>query len=160
MADVKELAQAKSVYAAFCHALDNQDWRYKKNDEELTISCGARGEDLPIDLDIKVDAERMLIMVLSHIPFVVQEDKRLDVAIAVSAINNVLVDGCFDYNITNGHMFFRMTNSFIESQLGEDLFKYLVYCSCQTIDEYNDKLLMLAKGMLSIEQFLKSVMSE
>ena len=78
-------------------------------------------------------------------------------AIAVSAINNVLVNGCFDYIIADGHMFFRMTNSFIESQLGADLFKYLLYCSCQTIDEYNDKLLMVAKGMISIEQFLKSL---
>ena len=157
MADVKNLAQAKSVYDAFCRTLDSEDWRYKKNDEKLTISCGARGEDLPIELEIIIDADRMLVMVLSHMPFVVQEDKRLDVAIAVSAINNALVDGCFDYNIADGHMFFRMTNSFIESQLGADLFKYLVYCSCQTIDEYNDKLLMVAKGMISIEQFLKSL---
>ena len=110
-----------------------------------------------MELDIRVDADRMLVMLLSLVPFTIQEDKRLEVAIAVSAINNALVDGCFDYDITSGRMFFRMTNSFIESQLGEDLFSYMLFCSCQTIDEYNDKLLMVSKGMLPIEQFLKSM---
>ena len=54
-------------------------------------------------------------------------------------------------------MFFRMTNSFMESKLGEEAFAYMLFCSCQVIDEYNDKFLMLAKGMVSIEQFLSSL---
>ena len=157
MAEVKNLALAKSVYATLCRTLEKNDWRYTSNEEELKISCGAQGEDLPMELDIRVDADRMLVMLLSLVPFTIQEDKRLEVAIAVSAINNALVDGCFDYDITSGRMFFRMTNSFIESQLGEDLFSYMLFCSCQTIDEYNDKLLMVSKGMLPIEQFLKSM---
>ena len=108
-----------------------------------------------MELIIYVDAERRLIMLISHLPFAIQEDKRLDVAIGVTAINNVLVNGCFDYDVATGNMIFRMTNSFIDSVIGEDTIKYMLFCSCQTVDEYNDKLLMLAKGMLSIEQLLK-----
>jgi len=157
MAELKKLEQAKSVFATLCQTLDHEEWKFKKNEEKLSVECGARGEDLPIDISINVDADRMLVLLISHIPFVIQEDKRLDVAIAVSAINNMLVDGCFDYDVTSGHMFFRMTNSFIESKLSEDVFTYMLYCSCKTIDEYNDKFLMLGKGMLSIEQFLASL---
>ena len=50
-----------------------------------------------------------------------------------------------------------MTNSFLESKISEEVFAYMLYCSCQTIDEYNDKFLMLAKGMISIEQFLSTL---
>ena len=160
MSDWKNPEHAKAAFATACQALDQNQWNYKKDEEKLIIECGARGEDLPMDITIRVDAERMLVMLLSHLPFVVQEDKRLEVAAGISAINNVLVDGCFDYDITSGHMFFRMTNSFIESKLGIEAFTYMLYCSCQTIDEYNDKLLMLAKGMLSIEQLLKSLTNE
>lgn len=157
MAEVNNVAQAKAAFDTLCQALEHHEWHYEKDEEKLSIECGAQGEDLPMKLTIKVDAERMLIMVLSHLPFVIQEDKRLEVAIAVSAINNALVDGCFDYDVASGHMFFRMTNSFLESTVSEEVFAYLLYCSCQTIDEYNDKFLMLAKGMLSIEQFLAAI---
>ena len=156
MADINKLELAKATYSNLCQTLDAQDWKYKKNEEKLMIECGAQGDDLPIELTIKVDPDRMLVMTFSHLPFVVQEDKRLEVDIAVCAVNNALADGCFDYNVTNGHMFFRLTNSFMESMLGAEAFKYMIFGSCQIIDEYNDKLLMLAKGMISIEQFLSS----
>lgn len=157
MAELKNFEQAKSAFATLCQALDNNEWHYKKDEDKLSIECGAQGDDLPMEISVKVDVDRMLVLLLSHLPFVIQEDKRLDIAIAVSAINNVLVDGCFDYDVTSGHMFFRMTNSFIESKISEEVFIYMLLCSCKTIDDYNDKFLMLAKGLVSIEQFLSTL---
>ena len=156
MAEINKLELAKTTYDNLCRTLDAQNWNYKKIEEKLMIECGAQGDDLPIELTVKVDPDRMLVMTFSHLPFVIQEDKRLEVAIAVSAINNALANGCFDYNVTNGHMFFRLSNSFMESVLGAETFKYMIFGSCQIVDEYNDKLLMLSKGMLTIEQFLSS----
>ena len=155
MADEK-LERAQKVYGTLCSTLDSHEWHYKKDEEKLSIDCGAQGEDLPMEITIKVDAERQLIMLLSHLPFVISEDKRLDVAIAVSAVNDRLVDGSFDYNIADGHMFFRMTSSFIESEIGNELFTYMLMVSCHTIDEYNDKFLMLGKGMMSIEDVISN----
>ncbi len=155
MADEK-LERAQKVYGTLCSTLDSHEWHYKKDEEKLSIDCGAQGEDLPMEITIKVDAERQLIMLLSHLPFVISEDKRLDVAIAVSAVNNKLVDGSFDYDIADGHMFFRLTSSFIESEIGNELFTYMLMVSCHTIDEYNDKFLMLGKGMMSIEDFISN----
>lgn len=157
MADEKNIVQAKAAFETLCQALDKHEWHYEKEEEKLTLECGAQGEDLPMKITVKVDADRMLIILLSHLPFVIQEDKRLDVAIAVSAVNNALFDGCFDYDVTSGHVFFRMTNSFLESTISEAVFSYMLFYSCRTIDEYNDKFLMLAKGMISIEQFLSAL---
>ena len=159
MAEFKDLERAKKTFDTLCRALENNDWRYQKDEEALTIECGARGEDLPMELNIRVDPDLMLVVLLSRIPFAIPEDKRLDMAIAVSVVNNRLVDGCFDYNVMTGNLLFRMTNSFMESQIGEDVFSYMLYCSCATIDDYNDKFLMFAKGMLSMEQFLATNMN-
>ena len=156
MADEKNLIQAKETFAALCKTLDGHEWNYAKDEEKLSIKCGAQGEDLPMDIAIMVDSERCLVRLTSHIPIVVPEDKRLDAAIAISVVNNMLVDGCFDFDISSGLIFFRMTNSFLESKLGDDFFTYRLFASCQTIDAYNDKFLMLVKGMISIEQFLNS----
>lgn len=151
----KEDLAAAQVYYDLCKMLDGEGWKYKKNVEELRIECGARGEDLPIELNIKVDAERQLVMVLSHLPYRIPEDKRIDIAIAVSVVNNRLVDGCVDYDITTGNLFFRMTNSYMDSTIGGEVYKYLLYCACQTIDSFNDRLLMLSKGMIDIAKFIE-----
>lgn len=157
MADAKKMAEAQVTFDTLCRTLDKHEWRYKKNVETLTIECGAQGDDLPIELSVEVDAERSLIYLLSHLPFVIPEDKRLEVAVAVSVVNNTLVDGSFDYDVASGHMFFRMSNSFIESIVGEETISYMIFCSCQTIDDYNDKFLMLAKGMMSLDKFVETV---
>ena len=150
----EELERAHKVYETLSTTLDSLKLYYQKNDEMLSIDCGAQGEDLQMEITIEVDAERQLIMLLSHMPFVISEDKRLDVAIATSVANNGLVDGSFDFDITDGHMFFRMTSSFIESEIGSELFMYMLMVSCRTIDEYNDKFLMLNKGIMSVEDFI------
>lgn len=157
MSEIKNLEQAKATFETLCKTLDNQKWPYERDEEKLFVECGAQGEDLPMKISVNIDADRMIAILISHLPFVIQEDKRLDVAVAVSAINNVLADGCFDFDISSGHIFFRMTNSFIESKISEEVFSYLLLCSCKTIDDFNDKFLMLGKGMMSIEQFLASL---
>ena len=77
-------------------------------------------------------------------------------SVAVSIANYGLVDGSFDYNIVSGKIYFRMTNSFIDSTVSKDLIMYLILCSCKTIDDYNDKFLMLSNGTISLEKFIES----
>ena len=148
--------QAQKVFATFCATMDADDWNYRKDEEKLRIECGARGEDLPIELNISVDADRQLLMVISQMPVVTPEDKRLDVAVAVSVVNNQLVNGYFDYDVNSGKMFFRMVNTIRDSVIGKELCAYMLYVSCKTVDEYNDKFLMLAKGIMTLEKFLEA----
>lgn len=155
MSDDTKLMRAKQVYNAICAAMDKENWKYTKREEDLVIETGAQGDDLPMELNIHVDAQRQLIMLLSRLPYAIPEDKRLDIAVAVSIINNKLVHGCVDFDLAKGTLYFRMTNSFMDSILGADAFKYLLYCSCQTIDDFNDKLLMLSKGIIDIPKFME-----
>ena len=156
MADEK-LLKAQRVFKKLCETLDAREWHYDKDEEKLLIESGAQGEDLPIQLRIRVDAGRQLVYLVSPLSFTVEDDHRLDLAIAVSAINNMLVDGSFDYNVVKGRIAFRMTNSFWESEMGEDMFFYLVMCACQTVDDYNDQLLLIARGKLPVDQFISAL---
>lgn len=155
MNDEMKLRRAKEVFAQACRGLDARKWHYDKDEEELMIQCAVQSDDLPIDLKIHVDASRYLLLLLSHIPFVTPENKRLELAIAVSIVNNRLIDGCFDYDVKSGHMFFRMTNSYLESQLGDEVLSYMIMCSAGTIDKYNDRFMLLAKNIISLEKFME-----
>lgn len=153
------LEQARAVFDTLCRTMDRLEWHYKKI-SDLSLECGAKGDDLPMELTIKVDEERSLVRLISLLPFSIPEDKRLDVVVAISALNNALVDGCFDLDLGDGALFYRMTNSYMDSELGEEVFEYLLYSSCQIIDEYNDRFLMLSKGMISLQDWISKINGE
>lgn len=157
MADVTKQARAKNVFDTICRMLDGEEFKYNADPQAMRIKCGARGEDLPMELTFLVDADREFVSAMSHMPFTIQEDKRLDLAIAISAINNVLISGSFDYDLSDGHILFRLTTNFKDSTLSTAVFEYMLYVSFKTIDEYNDKFLMLSKGMMTMEQFLQKL---
>ncbi len=155
MDDLKVLAQ--QTYKTICGCLDSIEYRYSSDSEDLVVYCDVQGDDLPVGLSLRADPERGLVMLLSRMPFTISEDKRLDAAIAVSAINDRLVAGCFDYDLMSGELYFRMTNSFIDCRLSENVIGYMLYLGCQVVDTYNDQFLMLSKGLMSLEQFLDKV---
>ncbi|MBR7133296.1 MAG: hypothetical protein IKD04_07160 [Clostridia bacterium] len=156
MADEKIMKQAQSVYETLCKTLTARDWNYTRHDDDLTITCGARGEDLPMDIIIAVRPGPQVVALYSPMPFKIAEDKRVDAALAVCIANYGLINGTFDYNIADGQIRFRMVSSYRESILGEELFNYMLLVSANTIDDYNDKFLMVSKGMMTIEQFIES----
>jgi hypothetical protein len=155
MADLKETKQAQNAFNTLCGMLDDHGWKYHRDDEKLCIECGANGEDLPIDIRINVDADKQLVTLLSQLPFKVPEDDRVLGAVAISAANYNMVDGNFDYNLASGSIIFRLTTSFRESLVSKDVFEYMLFVSCATIDNYNDKFLMLIKKAMSLEDFIK-----
>ncbi len=154
MAEVN-MQKAKEVYASLINMLDTRDWKYDKHEEDLVITSGIKGEDLPIEFIMVVKPGNQVVQLLSRLPFQIPEEKRVDAAIAICVANNGLVDGSFDYDISNGNITFRLTCSYRESELGADLFEYMIFVSAGTIDDYNDKFFMIAKDMMSVQQFIE-----
>ena len=74
MATQKQQEQARTVYGSLCAALDGNNWHYKRDDDELSVTLTIRGDDLPMDIFANVDAERMLVSVYSKLGFEVPED--------------------------------------------------------------------------------------
>lgn len=146
-------ANAKRTYDTFCKVLDSREWNYEKDDEALRIETGVRGDDLPIHLNISFDTDRALVRLFSPINFTIPEELIGECALALCLINDSLVDGNFDLNVNNGRLCFRMSTSFRESLLSAEALDYFLGFAISVVDEYNDKLLMLAKGVISARKF-------
>lgn len=157
MSEEKDLKKAQEVYNTLCGLLDELEMTYDMMEERLMIELETRGDDLPIGVRIEVDAKRQLIMLLSQIPFAVPENRRNELAVAVSAANFGMVDGSFDYNYQGGSIVFRMTSSYRESLIGKKLLFYMLMCSCTTIDEFNDKFLVVAKSDMSYDEIIEFI---
>ena len=155
MSEENKAALAKKVYDALCSAIDNRKWKYERKDEELIVHFAVGGDDLPMSFILIIDADRQLIRLLSPIPFKISENKRMEGAIATCSATYGLADGSFDYDLSDGQIVFRMTASYRESEIGEELFQYMISCACATVDMYNDKFFALDKGIMSIDDFIE-----
>ena len=146
---------AKKVYEILCAALDERKWEYDKDEEKNLVYFPVNGENMPLQFLIFVDEERQLVRVLSQLPFHIGEDKRMEAAIAVCVANYGMVDGSFDYDISEGSIIFRMCASYLDSEVTTGLMQYLIQCACVSVDNYNHRFLALNKGVISLEEFIE-----
>lgn len=156
MEDEKKLKLAQNVYLSICSMFEDMNFNCKRDDENLVIRSTVHGDDIPMDIIIVVSADTQTITFLSPMPFTIPEDKIPEAAMAAAYANNKLRNGSFDLDIFEGKISFRMTAYYMDSILGKEMFRLMLLISSNTIDRYNDKFLMLGKGMISLEQFIES----
>lgn len=156
MSESDKMQLSQEVYDNLCEALDRREWKYEKFPDDLTICFKSIGDDLPMDFIVIVDSGRQLLRVMSPVPVDNNKNKRLDLAIATCVASYGLSDGSFDYDITTGDIFFRLTVCFRNSTIGDGLFEYLVGVSSAIVDKYNDKFFAISKGLLSVDDFIVS----
>lgn len=157
MSDKIKMERANEVYNTLTTMLDARDWNYKKDEEKLLIKSGIKGDDLPVEFFIVVKPNNEVVQFISVLPFNMPEDKRVDGAIAVSIANYGLIEGSFDYDIMDGEISFRLTTSYRGgSTISDDLLESMIYIASSTVDQYNDKFFMIAKGMMTIEQLIET----
>ena len=154
MSEIK-MERAKKVYATLCVALDERNWKYEKVDDELLVHFTVNGDDLPMQYIIFADVDRQLLRLLSPLPFDMAEDKRIDGAIAACHATYGLMDGSFDYDLSNGEIAFRMTSAFLDNELPVSVVQYMIDFAGYVVDKFKDKFFALNKGFLTIEKFLE-----
>ncbi len=148
-------ALANQVYGTLCDALDERGWSYKKEEEQLLVHFGVRGNVVSLQILIFVDADRQMIRVVSPIGFNMKRDNLLDGAIACTVASYGMVDGNFDYDVSDGSIVYRLTASYRGSKIGKGLFHYLIDCTCATVDDYYEKFLGLNNGTLTLQDFIE-----
>ena len=153
------LLLTENTFDTICAALDERRWHYEKDKEKFTLNCKANGRDLFMELDINCDMDKRIVMILSRLPFLVPAERREEMAMAISAINFALGEGCFDYHYKTGTICFRMTSSYRGSVISRAVFDRMIMMSFATIDRYNDKLLLFGLGQLSLEELVHFIES-
>lgn len=147
--------QAKRIYEQFCAMLEKKEWKYTRHDDDLTITCGARGDDLPMDLVVIVNPKNAVLSIFSVLPFKIKEDKRVEAALAISMANYGIVRGSFDYDLSDGEIRFRLAYDFADCIVSDEALYTMLMVTCTTVDKYNDKFLCISNGIMDFEAFAK-----
>lgn len=154
MSEAVNMEKAREVYDTIISMFDNRDLKYDKFEEDLVIKSGFQSDDFPVKFIVVVNPNNEVVQFISPLPFNVPEDMRIDAALAVAVANYGLVDGSFDYDLGDGEIRFRLTSSYRNSTLSEELFAYMVMVAASTVDKYNDRFFMLVKNMINLQQFI------
>ena len=147
--------QAREAYNLIVRVLDSKSWTYERDDERLVIRTGVSGEDLPINFALVVNERNAVVQFISSLPIHMPEDMRVDGAIAVAVANYGMVDGSFDYDMSDGEIRFRLTTAYRDGTLGPDNVEYLIGVGAGMVEKYNDRFFLLAKKLMTIEQFIE-----
>lgn len=157
MSDELKIKQAVKLFETFCRVLEKHDFTFEKKEEDFTLYIRTKGEDLPMDIKIHISPDILLATVWSILPLKFPKEKITEAAVAIAVINWKLKDGNFDLDITDGTVGYRQTLGFRESLISDELCEYMVILPCICIDDFNDKLFLLSKGMMTIEGFVSQI---
>lgn len=158
MATEKQIKAAKAVYDTVIRHMDTVGLKYDEIDmpnDAYMVKLGFKGNDLPMELFVIVDADKELIIVKSPEFTTFSAENISTAAMAICAINDSILDGSYALDIDTGSVMWTVTSCFRGSLVGEETIHYLIGVSAQTVDEYNDKLMMLNMGVLDLDGFRK-----
>jgi len=76
---------------------------------------------------------------------------------AVAGINFRLTDGDFQIDIHDGSILYNMSNSYAGGAYSDEVIRYMLGMSVSIVDEFNDKLMLLAKDFITLNDLLKKL---
>lgn len=147
--------KALKVYQQFQDHLTAHNFEFDTHDDDLVITLTVHGDSMRKLTIIRVLDDRDLVQVISPSPSKVSEEKRIDGAIAVAVANYGMVNGSFDYDMNDGEIRFRVTQSYRDTELSDELIGYMLRVTFATTDKYNSSFYLLGKGLISLEQFIE-----
>ena len=150
-----DMQAAKRAYATVIAMMDSENLKYSRDDANLRIELGFNTDDLDIQMKFFVDTDRDLVRILSFLPFKFPEDKRVEGAVATCVANHGMVNGSFDYDFSDGELLFKCVDSYRGGTFTQETAKYMMNVALGMVDKYNDRFFALAKGMMTLSDFVE-----
>lgn len=133
-------------YETLCGVMEKNDIYYERDDKHLCVKCSVNGQDTQLNFAFIINPSKMLITLYSPMPIKVKKENSANVALAVCMINNSLSDGNFCFDVSDGTVFFKMTSSFCDINVNEDIFEYMLSVAADTMDDYFRKINQIAQS--------------
>lgn len=149
---MSDMATAKTVYENMCATLDEMELNYRKEEEDLVVLLGHRGEDMEHNILMIVSPDQEAIHIYEKIPFSINAERAADIACATCYVNDQILLGKFTYNMED-KLSFEVVQSYSGSIIGSETFKRMLLAVVFTVEEYDDKFMALNKGYIKPDAF-------
>lgn len=157
---MKITAKAQKTYQMIVQSLKNLDLTFNEHFDDLVVTSGARGNEMPVPLIIKVDADNEVLSIYSELPFRIDEKVRNRIAVAINMINYSIVNGNFDYDYNSGRVIFRMAHYLPENDFTVDDVRRMIVVTYGTVNQFNRRIEKIAQAAeINLDQ-IKEIVDE
>lgn len=151
------IKHASKIFDTLCRTLDAEKWLYDKDEEEMRVKIPIESENHTFYIVVQICKGYDIIRAESLLPVVVPESRKHEFAVAIAKANYGMKDGNFDYDQTDGFVFFRMSTGIRKSLISEEVIKCLIYSTCIIVDDYIDKFLEVAHNNMTCAEVAKFI---
>ena len=153
MSEDNKSIYADKVYNIVCEAIETE-FSCEKDEAKRKITFGISCSKISMHFCVMVDEGRQLIKLFSSLPFRFKPDKIIDGCVAACFVSEKLTDGCFVVGINDGALIYRQTISVFKSEVSHETVRNLINTAYNTVDIFDDGFLLLARGQITLEEFL------
>lgn len=157
MADKIKTEKAVNVYHKLIETLDSIGWQYSILEDEPGVTYTVNGDDMIMEFIVTINPDAQILHFLSVLPMRFDEDKRLDGLMAACAVSSTVPWGTFSFNMENSKIVYGASSIFSDCEVNEGWFTQQMDMAHAVVDMFNDRFLALAKGYMTIEEFIAQI---
>ena len=156
MEDNAKKEAAKRAFDTFDKALSFTRYPVRrKQPDKLLFNCGTKEDLMPFAFYVSVDASRCIVRCTGYLPFRFREDMIVDGCKAACFLNYNIFNGAFCVELRNGYISFVINESYEECDISLEAAIEMLNTLVATMNLHKDKLLYLARGSITFEEFLE-----
>ena len=152
--------QAEAVYDTVCRALEGMGMKILKDrneDGSLVAVSRVISDEFKLTLILMVRHQIDTITLIAGLPLTVPLKLRMWMAAAVCTVNGAIFEGNFNYDMEAGSVLYRLTENYLDTQIGEKQIRSMVTKAVRTIDIYGIKMRRFCEEIVTLEEFIEDV---
>ena len=150
--------RAVQSYNALVAHLEDKNFKIIRHDDDLrVVMIWSASDNMPVMSILAIDEDREILVMSSQLSAKMSEAKRMDGAMAIAMCNWAIMSGTLDYDISDGEIRYRWTQSFAESVLNDAQIYYQMGVMISTVARFNKPLYLLAEDLIDLPGFIDRI---
>lgn len=150
---INDLERSITAFGAVRSYLDGVA-DYEADESKKTIKFYVDGGKSVLPAELKIIIFLQVMRLSVKFDFLVPDKKRSDVALALTGLNNIISDGGFVLDYSEGVLEYRVSDCYLNRMTDKATFDYMVGVARSTVDHYYKRLEDLSSGDISLPEFL------
>lgn len=155
----EKMEQGRKVYEQIVEYLHSIKLNFSNEelDDRFIIHFTMNSDGFPMRYFIYINPSNEVITIRSPQSIKFSEDKCVLGCQAVNMVNGRIINGRYELDVKDGRTSFAMDTLYSGGEISNDSFGLLLRLALKTNDKYAMLLMMLGKGMCTLEQFREKI---
>jgi len=145
----------ENIFESFCQFLDEDNWRYRVEEDQAVIRFGIQGETADFDCYVDIKPDRHLCTLYVIAPNRVPPLKRTQVAEFLARANYRLLLGCLEMDMEDGELRYRNSVYVEDSVMSQAMVGAMIYGSISAMERFYPGLMSIIYGDVTVMEAIK-----